>query len=201
MPNRRDKAYALTVLSPIIGDQTRGVAHAAAIREVLRQLQLRKGVQSPLVQVPALHMARWVVIDDVRSQGWPAREDHLQSKYLLFTADFDGELNSFLLSLLQAIAIRELVGSLWEHCVGFPGVQNPDEFCRYIKACQIETGLPVAAYGKHTLPEVLRALDVQRRMLGFIRSNQGKPAADLRRAFDAFLLELAAAPQPTPGFL
>jgi hypothetical protein len=198
MPDRIAGAYALTVLSPIVGGQTEGVAHAAAIRATLRDLSQRK--DRPLVRIPMLHLARWVVIDDVRSQGSSAREEHLRSKYLLFTADFDGdEPTKFLGSLLTAIP--EWVHALWKHCVGFPGVKDRDAFCRYIERCRIETGLPVAAYGEHTLPEVLRALDVQRRTLAFIKSTQGKPAADLRPAFDAFVQELAAAPQPTPVFV
>ncbi|HZE75683.1 MAG TPA: hypothetical protein VE091_10275 [Gemmatimonadales bacterium] len=198
MPDRKDGAYLLTVLSPIMGGQTQGVAHAAAIRATLCDLGKRK--DTPLARIPMLHLARWVVIDDVRSQGSPAREEHLRSKYLLFTADFDGdEPTGFLESLLEAVP--DLAHSLWKHCVGFPGVKDRDAFCRYIERCRIETGLPVAAYGTYTLPEVLRALDVQRRMLAFIKSNQGKPAADLRPAFEAFLQELAAAPQPTPVFI
>jgi hypothetical protein len=190
------KPFALTVLSPIIGGTTGGVSHAVAIRRILGDLET--GAQSPLAGILTLHFARWVVIDDVQSQGCPAREEHLRSKYLLFTADFDGALASFLDSLLDQAQDR--VQSLWEHCVGFPGVEDRAAFCRYFERCQLRFTLPFAGYPKSTLPAVLKALSVQRKMLAFIQSTQGKAPADLQRAFGEFMEQVDRAPVPAGGW-
>jgi hypothetical protein len=124
---RRNRPFALTVLSPLAGGRSEGAAHAAAaIRRILAKLPT--GSSSPLARIPTLHFARWVVIDDVRSQEPPAREEHLRSMYLLFAADFDGELPMFLGDLLAKAG--DLVESLWRDCVGFPrNTSNADFNC------------------------------------------------------------------------
>jgi hypothetical protein len=198
-----NKPFALTVLSPIIrGTVEGGGDHAAAIRSVLSKRareERDKGKRSPLAGISTLHFARWVVIDDVQSQGWPAREEHLRSKYLLFAADFDGPLANFLDCLFyQAHA---LVRSVWEHCVGFPGVKNQAAFRRYFEDCRLTRPLPFAAYPKSSLPDVLKALYVQRRMLVFIKKNQGKAPADLQRAFVRFMEKVKRAPVPSGGWV
>lgn len=210
-----NKPFALTVLSPIIGGTAEGVDHAAAIRSILgrqRWEERDKRKPSPLAGIRTLHFARWVVIDDVRSQGWPAREEHLRSKYLLFIADFDGALASFLDCLRNEA--RELVRSLWEHCVEFPGVEDGAAFQRYFQHCQLkftvpfgkftlpfgQVTLPFAAYPKSTLPDVLKALHVQRRMLEFIEKTQGKAPADLQSDFVEFIEEVNQDPAPAGGW-
>ncbi len=195
MPDRFGQAYALTILSPIIGGHTRGSVHATAIRTVLSQLP--QGAGSPLAAIPTLHVCRFVVLDDVRNQGIPAREDHLRSKYLVFTADFDGDLPAFLVAL--AMKAGDLVDALWEHCVGFPGTRDLEAFRRYMGRCRITSTFAFGAYATTPLSGVLRALDTQRRLIDFLRHHQGAPAADLQRAFSAFAEDLQGAAPPAPG--
>ena len=195
MPNRFGQAYALTVLSPILGGHTHGFVHASAIRTILARLE--QGTASPFARIDTLHVARLVVLDDVRIQGIPAQEDHLQSKYLVFLADFDGDLPA----LLTALADRagEFVTSIWQHCVGFPGTADPVAFQRYFSRCQLTSTFPFGAYTKTPLRSVLRALDTQRRLIRFLETAQRTPAAELQQAFGTFVNELQQASLPAPG--
>lgn len=195
MPDKFGQAFALTVLSPILGGHTHGMVHATSIRTALARLH--HGKASPLAGIGTLHLARFVVLDDLRQQGMPAKEDHLRSKYLVFVADFDGELRPFTDALCRAAP--ELVTAVWQHCVGFPGVADPAAFHDYIVRCHITTTFAFGAYAKTPLPAVLRALDSQRRMVRFLEANRDATADERRNAFRAFAAELAAAPLPPSG--
>jgi hypothetical protein len=195
MPNRFGQSYALTVLSPVIGGHTHGFAHATAIRTALARLS--QGAKSPFATIDTLHMARLVVLDDLRLQGTPAKEDHLRSKYLVFVADFTGDLPAFVTAL--ATRAGAFVTEVWQHCEGFPGVADVAAFQRYIERCQIPSTFPFGAYPKSSLADVLRALDTQRRLIGFLEQFQGAPPAELQQAFRTFVTELQHAPLPAPG--
>jgi hypothetical protein len=195
MPNQFGQAYALTVVSPILGGHTHGAAHAMSIRAALNTAGT--GADSPLARIPTLHFGRFVVLDDVRNQGVPAKTDHLRSKYLVFVADFDGELAPFLDTLL--LHAKDFVASLYQHCVAFPGTSDPPTFRRYIKDCQIESTLAFGAYPNTALAGVLAALDTQRRFVQFLRGAQGAPAAELQSRFQTFAKDLAAARPVAPG--
>ncbi len=197
MPNQFGSAYALTVLSPIINANTTGTVHTAEIRHVLDRLP--QGAQSPLARIPMLHFARFAVLDDVRLQPIPAKEDHLSSKYMVFVADFDGTLDPFVDALLATAS--DFVTSVWQHCEGFPGTGNRAAFGAYLARCQVTTTFAFGAYATTPLPAVLRALDTQRRLMRFVRQTQGAPAATLRDSFRQFARERAAAPLPVAGLL
>lgn len=195
MPNTFKQSYALTVLSPIIGGHTRGEVHSTLIRTALAGIE--QGERSPFAAIDTLHVARLVVLDDVRNQGYPAREDHLQSKYLVFVADFDGELAPFLAALVSRAG--EFVTSVWQHCEGFPGIADLAGFTRYIEQCQITTTFGFGAYAETPLSDVLRALDSQRRLIRFLAEHQGAPPEVLQQQFRIFADALASAPLPAPG--
>ena len=71
MANQNGKKYGFTGLFPI-----RKGADVAALREHLRKLD-GKPNGSPLSEVRAIHMARFVVIDSLAYQGVPAKRDTL----------------------------------------------------------------------------------------------------------------------------
>jgi hypothetical protein len=198
MGNKSDRAYGLTVLSPILPGLTAdGEPHDLAIRHELLALDAYE--ESPLASVPTTHLARWVVIDTLPFEGIPARVDQLAYKYLLFTSNFDGELDDYL-ELLRT-RVPETVTRLWGHCIAFPGVRDRESFAAYMRRCQVETSFFFGAYTKYTVDDVLRALDLQRRMARFVAEQQAAhpDPAELRRAFRDFVVDLENVPTPRPG--
>ena len=65
------------------------------------------------------------------SEPYPAGEDHLNSKFLVFIADFDGPLDEFVSSLVASIP--EVIDAVWSHCVGYPGSSRPLAVLDYIR--------------------------------------------------------------------
>ena len=195
MPDREGQSYAFAALTPITSGGTHGVIHAAELRSVLARLNELE--TSPFTHVPGTHFARWNVIDDMPQLGFPSDEDHLKSKYLMLEADFDGERDRWIDGL--ATAIPETITAVYRHCVGFPGVASLADFRNYLVKCQLHTTLDFAPYASSTLDTVLRALDTQRKYVGFVQATQGKSYLELRLAFDDFTKRLRATPTPRPG--
>jgi hypothetical protein len=196
MPNQSGNVYGLTILSPIINGADGDVSHDCAIRDYLAGLP--RDHRSPFARVSSTHMARLVVMDDVVFVGTPAREEHLQSKYLVFETNFDGDLDTYLTRMARDAA--EEVHAVWRHCVGYPGVEDAAAFAAYMKKCQIETTFFFADVNNKTVQQTLRALKVQTGVAHFIEANQGKPAGELQTAFRQFLEKVRTAPEPQAAF-
>lgn len=195
MANQSGTVYGLTILAPIIDDPKASPSHDLQIRVHLAHML--RGAASPFAAVSSTHLARLVVMDDVVYVGMPSCEEHLQSKYLIFEANFDGSLDSYLAQL--AIKAAADVDAIFSHCVGYPGVSNVAAFTAYMKACQIETTFYFAAVNDKSVQQTLRALETQRAVSAFIQENQSKPAAELQRAFLAFVSSQQNLPAPVPG--
>jgi hypothetical protein len=176
MSDRFGQAYGLTLMSPVIGDvDVDGVAHDVAIRRELRALNAQ--TESPLVRVSTTHLARWVVIDDAPYEAEPAKVDHLESKYLLFTSNFDGGTSDDATALdnyleLIRTQIPEVVERLYSHCVGFPGTSAEAAFQSYMRRCRIPTTFLFGAYGQATQDQVQRSLSLQRGLGDFALAQQ-----------------------------
>src|SRR5438105_12252458 len=125
MGNRADQAYGLTILAPVrAGLNAQGISYTDALRQALAELE--NGPGSPFTQVPATHLARLVVYDDLPFEAVPAHEDHLRSAYLLFTSNFDGDLEPYLESMRTRIP--DAVDRVWRHCIGYPGTSDAASF-------------------------------------------------------------------------
>ena len=126
-----------------------------------------KGNNSPFARSLSTHFVRMFVLDDVVFNGrapadtlWskivktnllkPQPVDRLSTPFLIVSIDFDaaggdeGELRAYLTDLWGRAA-AELTG-IFQHCVGFEGVANAPDFCRYILRCQVETTMPFNDY-------------------------------------------------------
>jgi hypothetical protein len=170
--NVSGQAYALTVLTPVLD------GHAAELTAHLEALP--EGEDSPLARVPGTHLGRWVVIDQVKYQGHGQRHrDALKASRLLFTSNFDGELDAYLERLQSGLG--EDADAIWGHCRGYPG-RGPG-FAPWMKAHQLEAALFFAAYGDRTLEQVHADLDKRRRLIEFALEAQGLPPDDLRSHF------------------
>ena len=195
MPNQSGNIYGLTNLSPIINGADGDISHDCAIRDYLANLP--RDHRSLFAKVSSTHLARLVVMDDVVFVGTPAREEHLQSKYLVFETNFDGDLDTYLMRMAREAP--EEVHAVWKHCVGYPGVQDAAAFAEYMKKCQIETTYFFADVNNKTVQQTLRALKVQSGLAHFIEANQGKSAGEIQAAFRQFLDKVRHAPEPLAG--
>lgn len=195
MPNQNGNMYGLTVLSPIIYDPTIKISHDAALRLYLQKLP--RHARSPFARVSGTHLCRLVVMDDVVFVGSPATEEHLQSKYLIFTSNLYGGLEAYLEEMARTIP--DVVHDIWSHCVGYPGVADPKAFAAYIRKCQIETTFYFADVNDKTVEQTLAALQMKEEFAVFIERNQGKSPADLQREFAAFWERVRNLPPPLAG--
>jgi hypothetical protein len=170
--NVSGQAYALTVLTPILD------GHAAELTAHLDALP--EGDASPLARVPGTHLGRWVVIDQVKYQGHGQRHrDALTASRLLFTSNFDGELDPYLEKLQTGLG--EDADAIWGHCRGYPG--RGAGFAPWLKAHQIEAALFFAAYGDHTVEQVHANLDKRTRLIEFALEAQGLEPEELKSRF------------------
>ncbi len=205
MSNRFGQAYGVTMLSPILdGDDESGMAHDAALRRVLAALDAPPG--SPFANVPSTHLARWVVLPEAPFESIPAQVDHFQSKYLLFTSNFDGGADADDVALTRYLdvlrrSIPEALDRVYRHCVGYPGVGDATAFDRYFKNCQVKTTFLFGAYQDASVDDVLRALVAQRRVATFIADHQERRSspAELQAAFLELRATLDGAATPRPG--
>lgn len=172
--NISGQAYSLTVITPITKGQE---------AETSRYLDgLQSGDQSPLAGVPGTHFARWVVIDDVIYEGPDQGErEHLKYARLLFTSNFDGELDPYLEALRTGLG--ESVDTIWGNCIGYPGSGDADAFADYMRHHQIDSSLFFAAYGDRTVEDVKRSLSLRIKFVDFALRAQGLGAAELKAAF------------------
>src|SRR5207245_333805 len=82
--SRDGRSYALTLLTPVRAGGTPTLAaylHGVGV-----------GDESPLSRLPYVHFARWVIVDQLKTDwpGAPVPPPHLKSAYLLFTASVTG---------------------------------------------------------------------------------------------------------------
>jgi hypothetical protein len=193
--NQSGSIYGLTILSPIRDEPHLKISHGLAIRMYLQSLPVDG--RGPFGKVSSTHMARLVVLDDVVYFGMPSCEEHLQSKYLVFESNFDGKLDDYLARM--AVEARDEVHGIWQHCIGYPGVENVPAFIAYMKRCQVETTFYFADVNDKTVRQTLQALQTQSAVASFIEKNQAKSPVDLQKAFIEFSKRLRNTPPPEPG--
>ncbi len=121
----------------------------------------------------------------------------MKSRYLIFETNFDGDLDTYLTRM--ATEVPEFVHNVWQHCAGYPGVEEVDAFIAYMKKCQITTTFFFADVNDHTVQQSLKALQTQSTLAHFVERNQGKPAEEIQRLFGAFLKRLETAEPPLAG--
>ena len=195
MANQSGSVYGLTILSPIIDDPHAEVSHDCAIRDYLSGLP--RDHRSPFAKLSSTHIARLVVMDDVIFVGAPAREEHLQSKYLVFESNFDGDLDTYLRRMAQDIPAE--VDAVWRHCIGYPGLRDVAAFTVYMKKCQLKTTFYFADVNDKTVQQTLHALRVQASIAEFIAAHQGKPPAEIQAAFQQLMERIRKEPPPVAG--
>ncbi len=207
MSNISGNAYALTILSPIIDGHDGEAAFSDKIRN--RLINWDTDEYSPMAKVPNTYLCRYFVLDDVYSQslaggdffgtlsaffsigsdkariGALPYEDHLKSKYLVFSCNLHGDLDTYLRGMWAAISTE--IKEVWEHCYAFDQVKDADSFIGYIKKCQLTANLFFVGSTDDTLQEQLKGLYLKQEFGKFAAEHQGMPAAQLQLAYQAFI--------------
>jgi hypothetical protein len=193
--SRSGRSYAITLLTPIRpGAEADLAAHIRG---------LGVGEKSPLAKLPYVHFARWMVIDQLKTDwpGAPSRPPRLEAQYLLFTASVTapaetdvGPPEKRYAERLPESFLHELCAripgdadAIWGHCLGYPGVRNADAFVRYLADSQLETSLFHVGYPDVTVDEVRQALAARDKLVAFARDHQSE--RDATRLQQAYLEE------------
>ena len=99
------QARALTVFTPIVQ------GHVNELRAYLDGLPT--GDDSPLARTAGTHFARWVILPQLIYEGRPQRRELLGTPYLVFTSNFDGELDPYLDALASQMPSE--AHEIWRH--------------------------------------------------------------------------------------
>lgn len=182
MANQSGQAYAFMAMTPVLpGREDELVARLAA---------WGSNEDSPLARMGRTHFARFLVLHDLVYQGPPQVRDSLQSAYLIFVSNFDGDLEPYLQSMLDLMSSE--AEEVWGLCVGFPGTADRDEFFAYLLHNQIDTTFFVSAYPGATVPQVDSSLKLRRRVADFAIAAQAMEAAELMAAWRADFSEVTS---------
>lgn len=207
MGNVNGKAYALTCLSPIRKGHDGGTAYSDKVRHRLQNWGLLE--HSPMAKVPQTYLCRFFVLDDVYYESLPGtefggtffdflsifsdrfrrkalpKEDHLKSKYIVFSCNLHGDQDEYLRNMWHAIS--DDIRQIWGFCYGFDQVHDADTFAAYIRKCQLTASLFFVGSNDDPLPEQLKALYLKQEFSRFAEEHQGRPAAELQQAYQAFI--------------
>ena len=173
--NVAGQAYAFMAMTPVKpGEED-------ALADYLRGL--RGQGPSPLAKLPRTHLGRFVIVRDFHHDPtWKQRRvDHLDLPYLIFTSNFDGDLDSYLDELCEKLAPE--AKEIWGRCVGCPESAKGAALKKYLEHNQIQTGIFFAAYGEATVGRVKQSLRQRERMIAFAVASQGLEPEALQKAF------------------
>lgn len=164
-------AAALMVLTPIKAGREEDLS---GYLEGLRS-------SNPLARSPRTHFARWVILDQFVKDPTQPRADPLGSRYLIFTSNFDGPVDSYLDDFCRELAAE--AANIWGLCIGCPEPAAGSPLKQYLMHNSIPTGLFFAAYPDASVEQVRHSLGVREKMIGFAVNAQAMDPADLHRAF------------------
>lgn len=183
MPNISGNAYALTILCPIKNGQSAEGSNSSITRKILQDLPVNQ--DSPMARVANTYLARFYVLDEAIFQSFPNELDTLQSKYLVFSSNFYGDLDTYLTGMYTEI--KDTIHSIWAKCVAFDKVDSIASFIAYIKKCQVETTFYFNGSTDDSREEQLKSLFLKQEFSKFVFKNQGVPAEKLLTEFKDFI--------------
>jgi hypothetical protein len=162
--------------------------HEATLGDTLRELPV--GEKSPLAKLPHVHLARWLVIDQLKTDwpGAPRRTPRLNSAYLLFSASLAVPRHSgyrFPRTFVNDIRteISDTADEIWGHCMGYPGTKGREDFVDYFLSSRVHTGIHQFGYPGVTVDDVRCALKIRSRFADFALTHQGESGEPLKMAY------------------
>jgi hypothetical protein len=205
--NKSGNAYALTMLCPIKPGVKGNRIYADLIRDQLESWNMA-GV-SPLSKVPNTYLCRFFVLDDICTESLPGASiwdalsdiriipsneqrldalpytDHLQSRYLVFTSNLHGDVDTYLQGMWQNM--QSEIQAIWTYCYGFEDVKDAASFLAYAKKCCMDSSLFFVGSNDDSLADQLKALYVKQEFSQFAQATQDLPATQLKQAYTAFM--------------
>jgi hypothetical protein len=172
-PNKCGQAYGFLAIVPIKPNEV------DALRAVLAEIDAGP---SPFGRLPRTHFARFVILPDFVTDPEQEHDDFLDCEYLIFSACFDGDRDSYLDELIEELEPE--LPELWAHCIGVDPTSAAD-VKRYLLHNQIDCGLFYSAYGHTTAPEVIRVLRQQRDLRALALEQYDFSPAELQAQFVA----------------
>jgi hypothetical protein len=169
--NVAGKTYGLMVLTPI---------RPGAEAELRAYLEGMRG-NSPFARVPRTHFARLMIMPDMPVPPGRELHDPLDGPYLLFTANFDGDLDSWLDEVAELLVPE--AQEIWGRCIGCPQPASGAALRAYLSRNQLDSGVVFAAYGQASVEQIRVALDKRARLGDFVIRAQDMGPAERRRAF------------------
>jgi hypothetical protein len=136
---------------------------------------------SPLARLPRTHIARWIVVPDMPVAPGTDLADPLGNQYLLFTSNFDGDVDSYLHELVALMPVE--AGEIWNHCVGCPQPAEGAALKAYLHRNKVDSGVVFAAYGDASVAQISTALDKRTRLIDFVVRAQELKPRQRRKAF------------------
>ena len=181
--NTSGRAYGLTLLCPIKNESRDDRSCAEILRGYLENLDSDDA--SPMAKVPNTYFARFYVLNDVFFQGYSFKEEHLKSKYLVFSSNFHGDMDTYVRGMWSSN--EEGVKAIWRYCVAFDEVQDAQGFLDYVKRCQVDNVLFFNGSTDDSLAEQLKALYLKQEFTRFAYDNQGESPERLQKKFKEFV--------------
>jgi len=181
--NISGNAYGLTLLCPITNGSRDNRSYAGILRDYLENLPVEG--QSPMAKVPNTYLARFYVLNDVFYEGSPVKEEHLKSKYLVFSSNFHGDRDTYVRGMWEAD--EAAVKAIWQYCVAFDEVHTAEDFIDYVKKCQVDNSLFFNGSTDDSLAEQLKGLYLKQEFTYFAYENQGLSAEELQKNFKEFV--------------
>jgi hypothetical protein len=111
--------------------------------------------------------------------------DHLQSRYLVFTSNLHGDVDTYLQGMWQNMQTEIL--AIWQYCYGFEDVKDAASFVAYAKKCCMDASLFFVGSNDDSLAAQLKALYVKQEFSRFAQETQDMPATELRQTYAAFM--------------
>jgi hypothetical protein len=205
--NISGNAYALTMLCPIKPGVKENRIYADWIRDQLESWNL--AAVSPLAKVPNTYLCRFFVLDDIYTESLPGASiwdalsdiriipsnkqrlaalphtDHLQSRYLVFTSNVHGDVDTYLAGMWQNMQTE--IKTIWQYCYGFEDVKDGSSFVAYAKKCCMDSALFFVGSNDDSLAAQLKALYVKQEFSNFAQETQDLTASQLKLAYTAFM--------------
>lgn len=183
MTAKKPEPTPLTLLCPIKNGNNGNQSYASLTRQYLQTIDDNE--RSPFARIPNTLLCRFYILNDVFFEGFPAHDEHLKSKYLVFCCNFSGARDIYLRQLWQRE--ESFAREVWQHCVGFEHVKTEQDFLEYIQRCTVETTFYFNGSSGAPLAEQLKALYLKQELSHFVCDQQHASAEDLLNAFRQFV--------------